>query len=316
MDVAALDGTNGFVISGRPHLNHYHQAVGTAGDVDGDGFDDLMIGDPNDRFSTELFGANAVVFGGPALGSSGQFDLDDLDGDNGFTVYGGYLPECPLTRLGFITAWGGESRAGRQRRRLRRRGFDHDRLRHKRRGYSHPFRGHVGGFRGDSGFPPRISAPQELDGENGFVEDLTPGYLSRVNSISAAGDVDGDGYGDLIIGQPNESEHSPEDTTGWTEILFGGPDVATTPRFEGARTVFRGLSPGDQLGTAVTGGGDINGDGFADVAFTAPGSTDSIDVEARVYVMFGATSVPGRRWAGTRTINSTSQRSTAVTASC
>jgi glycosylphosphatidylinositol phospholipase D len=260
VDLAALDGTNGFVIIGRAHAYHFSQAVGAAGDVNGDGFDDLMIGDPQDYYSTELFGANSVVFGGPTLGSSGRFELDDLDGDNGFTVYGGRLPRVPAYETG-IYYYLGFGVAGGD---LNGDGFadvasitTHASI----LGEGIPGSGDTWVvFGGDSDFPTRISAPQELDGQNGFVDPFTP-RLQEFTSISAAGDVDGDGYGDLIVGQPIEAENSWENSTGWTEILFGGPDIGSAPQ-DRRHALFRSVSPGDHIGTAVTGGGDINGDGF------------------------------------------------------
>jgi len=84
----SLDGTNGFVLnapndttpSGRPRL-----LVSSAGDVNDDGVDDLLIGAP--RANTWV-GESYVVFGGAFLGSGGTIDLDSLDGTNGFVLNG------------------------------------------------------------------------------------------------------------------------------------------------------------------------------------------------------------------------------------
>ena len=62
--------------------------MSTAGDVNGDGIDDLLIGahyaDPNGGNS----GASYVVFGGTGLGSGGNLDSSALDGTNGFRLSG------------------------------------------------------------------------------------------------------------------------------------------------------------------------------------------------------------------------------------
>ncbi|MGH8570721.1 MAG: calcium-binding protein, partial [Gammaproteobacteria bacterium] len=65
LDLSALDGANGFRLSGVGARDYSGSAVGTAGDVNGDGMDDLLIGafgaDPNGERS----GASYVVFGQP-----------------------------------------------------------------------------------------------------------------------------------------------------------------------------------------------------------------------------------------------------------
>ena len=88
IELSALDGTNGFRLSGVAAYDYSGRAVSTAGDVNGDGVDDLLIGadraDPNGDFS----GASYVVFGGAGVGSGGNLELSALDGTNGFRLSG------------------------------------------------------------------------------------------------------------------------------------------------------------------------------------------------------------------------------------
>ncbi|MCA1852830.1 MAG: integrin alpha [Beggiatoa sp.] len=88
LELSALDGTNGFRLSGVAAVDLSGEAVSTAGDVNGDGVDDLLIGafgaDPNGERS----GASYVVFGGAGVGSSGNLELSALDGTNGFRLSG------------------------------------------------------------------------------------------------------------------------------------------------------------------------------------------------------------------------------------
>ena len=74
LDLSALDGLNGFRLdgSGGP--------VAGAGDVNGDGFDDLIVGAPG---AANGAGVTYVVFGTDA-GVAATLDLSALDGSNGF----------------------------------------------------------------------------------------------------------------------------------------------------------------------------------------------------------------------------------------
>jgi Ca2+-binding RTX toxin-like protein len=87
LELSAFDGTNGFKLSGAAGDRSGH-AVSTAGDVNGDGIDDLLIGafgaSPNGDFS----GGSYVVFGGAGVGSGGHLELSSLDGTNGFRLSG------------------------------------------------------------------------------------------------------------------------------------------------------------------------------------------------------------------------------------
>src|SRR5258707_1324006 len=87
IDLSSLDGKTGFRINGEAVGDHSGYSVSAAGDVNGDGFADLLIGaelaDPNGSNS----GASYVVFG-KAGGFTSQIDLSTLDGANGFKIKG------------------------------------------------------------------------------------------------------------------------------------------------------------------------------------------------------------------------------------
>ena len=90
LDLAALDGTTGFRIVGTKFLGHSGASVASAGDVNGYGIDDLIVGAPHSSFGAyqdDRAGESYVVFGS-AAGFSASVDLSALDGTNGFRLIG------------------------------------------------------------------------------------------------------------------------------------------------------------------------------------------------------------------------------------
>jgi hypothetical protein len=85
-----LDGTNGFRLDGIGVSDYSGTSVASAGDVNGDGFDDLILGAPRadpGGYAFEDAGQSYVVFG-----RASEFDavlnLAELDGTNGFRLDG------------------------------------------------------------------------------------------------------------------------------------------------------------------------------------------------------------------------------------
>jgi hypothetical protein len=96
------------------------------------------------------------------------------------------------------------------------------------------------------------------------------------NEVSGAGDVNGDGYDDLLIGAPDRNGGF-----GAAE-LYSGQDGTLLKKWDGQ-------TPGGTLGNAVAGLGDINGDGNSEVILGAPESNGNVG-EAFVFsVTFGPT---------------------------
>ena len=83
-ELSSLDGTNGFQINGIDSIDQSGQSVSGAGDVNGDGIDDLIIGGYGDNYAGESY----VVFGSNG-GFSQSLNLSSLDGTNGFPIIGG-----------------------------------------------------------------------------------------------------------------------------------------------------------------------------------------------------------------------------------
>ena len=88
LELSALDGINGFRLSGVAAGDESGVGVSTAGDVNGDGVDDLLIGASYASTNGGISGASYVVFGGAGVGSSGNLELSALDGTNGFRLSG------------------------------------------------------------------------------------------------------------------------------------------------------------------------------------------------------------------------------------
>ena len=86
-------------------------------------------------------------------------------------------------------------------------------------------------------------------------------------AVAAAGDVNGDGYADVIAGAPDD----------WTDPGVEGPGYARVYSGFNGSTIytFVGDDDFDELGIAVAGGGDINADGIPDILAGAPGDDDN-----------------------------------------
>jgi hypothetical protein len=94
----------------------------------------------------------------------------------------------------------------------------------------------------------------------------TTASLGFGDAIAAAGDVNGDGFGDLLIGDPR---HVVGRTTGRASIYFGTRDAPTL----GLTVVSSSVTV---VGAAVAALGDLNGDGLGDFAVTEQGATDTL----------------------------------------
>jgi hypothetical protein len=104
MMLSDLNGSNGFVLNGMAGSNSGY-SVSSAGDVNGDGVDDLIIGAPNVNSNA---GASYVVFGKSGIGGSGSMTLSDLNGSNGFVLNGmaGSYSGWPVNGAGDINGDG------------------------------------------------------------------------------------------------------------------------------------------------------------------------------------------------------------------
>ncbi len=117
-------------------------------------------------------------------------------------------------------------------------------------------------------------------------------------AVSAAGDVNGDGFGDLVVGAISASPGG-RTSAGTVYVFHGGASgVAATPAAEIAGTVPRGA-----LGAVVTGAHDLNADRFADIVVAAPLADDPAEGESEVGVVrcfhggaSGVGSTPTREW--------------------
>ena len=230
--------------------------LGTAmavGDVNGDAYDDMMIGapdaDPNNRLNA---GSAYIVFGGTTFSDTVDLSQDNAD----IQFIGGSMG----IRLGSSVVIGD---------------FDF-------RGFGEiifnaPYANTINGansgeiylFVGNS----TISGIIDLRDTDPEITIIGADANDNAGSALSIGDVNGDGYWDLLIGAPNADVGS-ETEAGISYLIYGSgitPPITIDLATGGADVTIYGTVDNDFVGKAV-GIADINGDGFGDLLVGASGA--------------------------------------------
>ena len=265
-DLTALDGFNGFKLIGVDPGDEAGFSVSGGGDFNGDGLADLLVSAPRGDAQGVDAGEVYVVFGSSAPGAAQQ-SLDTLNGADGFRIdgvnngYGGVLAGYSVSNAGDVNGDGFDDIIV---------GVFNDT---PYGSYETRYAGRsLVIFGGDAGFGASISA-DDLDGSNGFIINGGDSFDGSGRSVAAAGDVNGDGFDDVLIGATGVNGGAGE-----SFIVFGAEtfnanfdlsdllalDATSGVRFTG------GVSPGDNLGASVSSAGDFNGDGLDDILLGAP----------------------------------------------
>jgi hypothetical protein len=127
-----------------------------------------------------------------------------------------------------------------------------------------------------------------LDGVNGFsIAGEAAG--DKFGRGAAAGDVNGDGYDDLVIGAPGANNGGTD--RGSAYVIYGRPSTAATlplSSLDGANGFkVTTVNNSDLLGFGVGGNGDFNGDGFDDVLIGAPTNDSFVSNGGAGYLIYG-----------------------------
>ena len=259
VDLAALDGSNGFSLGPIDVGYSGNHMVSSAGDLNGDGFDDLIVGAP---YGAGGKGESYVVFGKGNWIGTPAVDLSALDGTDGFAVTAGASHDG----AGWSVSSAGDVNGD---------GFDDVIV-------GAPQLGNELGYGVSTGESYIVYGKASwagthsvdltaLNGSNGFSLIGTDIGDATGVSVSTAGDVNGDGFADLLVGAPGRLGQ------GQSYVVFGG-------NFTGAVTYLGGPDDDTLTGTAVaetfvggTGDDTLSSSGGAD-SFQGGAGNDTVRV--------------------------------------
>ncbi|OKP64660.1 hypothetical protein BTE77_34430, partial [Ensifer adhaerens] len=297
LDLTTLAPTDGFVIQGDTADDYAGNSVASAGDVNGDGIDDLIVGASSGDDGGTDAGEAYVVFGkasggfGSTVGGRQVLDLTTLAPADGFIIQG----DTANDRAGYSVSSAGDVNGD---------GID-DLI--------------VGANSGDDGgtdagevyvvfgkagggFGSSVGGRQVLDlttlaPADGFIIQGDTANDQAGYSVSSAGDVNGDGIDDLIVGAFLGADGGFN--AGEAYVVFGKAgggfgstvggrqvlDLTTFAPVDGF--IIQGDTAGDQAGRSVSSAGDVNGDGIDDLIVGAPLGDDGASNAGEAYVVFG-----------------------------
>ena len=266
IQLSSLNGANGFELDGVAVNDGSGGSVSTAGDVNNDvnndGIQDIIIGAGG---APSQFGKTYVVFG-KRTGWSSPIALSSLNGANGFELDGVAAGD----NSGYSVSTAGD---------VNNDGMD-DIL--------------IGAYNGLIGAGKTYvlfgkaawtnpTALSSLNGTNGFELDGVAAGDNSGYSVSAAGDVNNDGFQDIILGAPYYAGG-----VGKTYVVFGKA-IWTSPfllsSLNGTNGFeFDGVAANDFNGYSVSTAGDVNSDGVDDIII---GAYDAATAAGKTYVVFG-----------------------------
>ncbi|MBS1509678.1 MAG: FG-GAP repeat protein [Bacteroidetes bacterium] len=238
----------------------FGSSVAGAGDVNGDGFCDVVIGAIryDDGVSTDE--GRAWVYYGSATGLSATPNRILDDANQAGAGFGSRVCSAgDVNGDGFsdviVTAIFYDSQRG--------------------RGWVY-----YGSATGLSATPNRV-----LDNSAG------PALSSLGYGVSSAGDLNGDGYSDIVIGLPQYS-NAPYSEDGRAWIFYGSPTgLAATPDV----IVNAATEDHEFFGISTACAGDVNGDGFSDIIVGADHGSWASSFGGRAYLFYGNATASGKR---------------------
>jgi hypothetical protein len=290
--LGALEPGEGVVIHGRNIDARAGSSVAPLGDFNGDGIDDIVLGAPGDTTLFPQAGAAYVIFGtrgsfGPTIEGQATLSVSTLTPAQGLIIGGdqgantgravrgaGDLNGDGLPDLLILAA------------------------------VADSFGANAFVVFGNTGFIGQtINGRQILN-----LTTLAPGAgfaikgasvsVNADRAVSGAGDFNGDGLSDLLFGDALRDDigmrsgiaYLLRGTNGAFGTLQSGRDtIDLTSLAAGRGLVFKAESAGDQLGFAVAGVGDVNGDGKPDILLGAPADVTGSAGPGSAFVIYGRT---------------------------
>ncbi len=237
-----------------------------AGDVNGDGYDDFLIGAPGNNQAGDRAGKTYLFFGRDALWGA-ERPIDEADA--------AFVGEAPGDRSGTAVAGVGDVNGD---------GYDDFLIGAPNHSNGLDEAGKVYLFFGQpSGWTKNLSV---ADADATFLGEAA--YDRAGTSLAAAGDVEGDGYADFLIGAPDRDV--PADRAG-TVYLVLGRDRGWVNDFPlaGATYAFNGEAQNDRCGISLASAGDVNGDGLDDFLIGAPYNARYGTESGAAYLLLGKT---------------------------
>lgn len=268
IDLSNLQPAEGFILQGAGSIDYAGISVSSAGDINGDGFDDILVGTSVGGFYYTGTSHAYVIFGKST--GFGTINLANLAPSAGFVINGTLGFDNPM-----IVADAGDINGD---------GFDDiiigDREANSGTGAAYVIFGKATGF--------GTIDVANLSSAVGFRINGGVGDRAGV-SVSGAGDVNGDGFDDLIVGAYLGDNGG--NNAGEAYVIFGKSSGFTTLNLEslpaGAGFIIQGDVAEDWAGFDVSAAGDVNGDGFDDVIVGAPLGDNGGTGAGEAYVIFG-----------------------------
>ena len=307
IDSLQTDALNSSVLYGQHSSDFFGYSVSKAGDINGDGYSDILIGSPQNNAAGTMAGRVFIYFGGTNINpspdiiltasASGDYfgcsvsDAGDLNGDGfgdfiigaeyadvpassigkAYIYYGGniisHIPSLTLTGFagsdffGTSVACAGDVNSD---------------------GYSDVI---VGASYNDAGGTNSGAAFIFYGGVTmNNVSDLTLAGESAYDAfgfcVASAGDINGDGFSDVIVGAPYNDAGAAD--AGRAYVYLGGSSMNNT-----ADLIYTGAAAVDVFGNSVSGAGDVNADGYEDIIIGAPLNSSGGINAGRAYLYFG-----------------------------